>query len=773
MTIDEAHVNNHSSYGRSSVYNGAFLWNGDLYRSGVPVAADLGGIFTSGGISALGGIFTTGGWIECPIWNRDQESIGLKRYEGSTCRGGYMINGDYHEYFGIYAPGIWRERWPEGGVMIPWGVVGGWYEYDGRTGRCGYGHTYGIESRRKCTSKLDEAILDFPVLFEDQEVLCDSCANIPIDRLLQSQSEKYNHSGKVSESKDGVKLCELCSLILPPIEQCRSTNTRKISLFLEPRPFMINAIEDTAIFYTPTLFVVSVEGPYTSEKIGYPILPEAGSRLHFLLLNEWLRICDEEHCHTKSFSAELPTRVIDVSHYGSQDELRLFITESGERGTYITLSHCWGSSQPFCTEKSTLEARRKRIEFANLPKTFQDAVVVTRGLGVQYLWIDSLCIIQDDMDDWRRESARMEGIYSSAYCTIAATSATNCSEGFLHRSIMKHIKLRDASGLTPLYVCKTSEDFDQDVENGVLNRRAWVLQERALSRRTLHFTAAQTYWECGSGIQCETLGTLHPVIRPPNPLASSEYPVTNSQYSSEDAASLFQDTFVKYTSLDITHSTDRSAAIIGLELRLAVFYRTPSVYGILMKFFGKSLLWKRSTAWRMEMIGDFKNERVPSWSWMAYNGQIGYEAIPKNGVNWRTDLKLAFSSSAGEFRFVLAAPLAHILHGCSIKLHEDTSCKIIDAKSRPVGWIRYDSEDEISTTDLGFIIVAEVADLSYAYSSACPDKMPVQRTINYVLLVKRTPLVIHGRVTYRRLGVAAIQREYLGCNVSKRSVFVI
>ena len=136
----------------------------------------------------------------------------------------------------------------------------------------------------------------------------------------------------------------------------------------------------------------------------------------------------------------------------------------------------------------------------------QDAVTVTRGLGERFLWIDSLCIIQDDADDWNIESKKMETVFGSAYCTIAASSAKNSTEGFLNpRSPRQCARLPD----TALYICENIDNFHRDLEEGELSKRSWVLQERALSCRTIHFTTTQTYWECGGGVHCESLIKMH------------------------------------------------------------------------------------------------------------------------------------------------------------------------------------------------------------------------------------------------------------------------
>lgn len=113
----------------------------------------------------------------------------------------------------------------------------------------------------------------------------------------------------------------------------------------------------------------------------------------FTLSKAWLDDCLENHpkCSNHSMS-ELPRRVIDVT----PGRLRLVVPRVGKRAHWVALSHCWGQSSTFKTTSNTLESHKRRLDWEELPKTFRDAICVTRALGVRYLWIDSLCIIQDD-----------------------------------------------------------------------------------------------------------------------------------------------------------------------------------------------------------------------------------------------------------------------------------------------------------------------------------------------------------------------------------------
>jgi hypothetical protein len=208
----------------------------------------------------------------------------------------------------------------------------------------------------------------------------------------------------------------------------------------------------------------------------------------------------------------MPTRLLDVGP-ANTESLRLCCSNKNKRLKYVALSHCWGKvsaeeKRQFCTTDENIKARQKGFDVSELPKTFRDAVRVAQNLGIQYLWIDSLCIIQGNQEDWKSEAKRMQDVYMGAYCTIAATSALDSKAGFLERTVRSdYIHIQDTLG-RPFHICTEVDDFDNDVESAPLNKRAWVLQERVLSRRTIHFSANQVYFECGDGVYCESFTKL-------------------------------------------------------------------------------------------------------------------------------------------------------------------------------------------------------------------------------------------------------------------------
>lgn len=192
-----------------------------------------------------------------------------------------------------------------------------------------------------------------------------------------------------------------------------------------------------------------------------------------------------------------PTRLVKLEENGC----RLCLGGQLERNpTYVTLSHCWGSVEKqadiFKLRKENLETLCCEIPLGRLCKTFQDAIVVTRSLGYEYIWIDSLCIIQGDEEDWRNESSLMSTVYGNGIVNISATAAKDGSEGLFFQ--------RDGEWDDRQWL-ETSEGdnwelhdpalFPKAVNLAPISRRGWVFQERCLSQRVLHFTDSQIFLE--------------------------------------------------------------------------------------------------------------------------------------------------------------------------------------------------------------------------------------------------------------------------------------
>lgn len=162
--------------------------------------------------------------------------------------------------------------------------------------------------------------------------------------------------------------------------------------------------------------------------------PVLTSPQNYRLARSWLEDCCKLHekCPSGQLS-KLPTRVIDVGSIDGQHSPRLVLA-GGIQGRYAALSHCWGGEISPLLKIKTLQSFQHAIPLPDLPANFRDAISITQQLGIQYLWIDSLCIIQDSRDDWEAESKEMGFIYRGAIVTIAASVSCRSTEGILRNS---------------------------------------------------------------------------------------------------------------------------------------------------------------------------------------------------------------------------------------------------------------------------------------------------------------------------------------------------
>jgi hypothetical protein len=286
------------------------------------------------------------------------------------------------------------------------------------------------------------------------------------------------------------------------------------------------------------------------------------------MIRRWLDDCTDKHdkCSSgRSKDPALPTRLVQIRPY-----LRLVTTNSLPSSTlYVALSHCWGLDPIFTLKESVVDDLHKSIPAENLPRNFLDAISITSKLGVDYIWIDSLCIIQDSKEDWLHEASRMQEVYSHCWLNLAATGFPDGSKGIFGQ--------RDASSFLG-YIERPGEynlvdtlQWLVEVEKAPLNMRAWVLQERLLSPRTIHFGTAQVFWDCREQPHSETFPKTMPVqTKVPSYASSNNLTIKGrvwGPYGSGDKSSYLNtwcNIVQSYNELRLTKEEDRLVALSGI-----------------------------------------------------------------------------------------------------------------------------------------------------------------------------------------------------------------
>lgn len=390
--------------------------------------------------------------------------------------------------------------------------------------------------------------------------LCHLCRDItPYSFLPIHSSKPFQHHPTFRLLQDSAQTCKLCKLLQYVLSHELDLNVTESRTHdsLPQTALPIPATElDPVILHIPGGFVQDFGWSSTATRDNFVYLTvKCGSRLEGLVhvfaepgdtqsfptvsgrrihdpgspacarkIQGWLRKCQSEHMCSNilesspvpqptqrapiSFQAPfLPKRLLDINAIGHSGAIRL-VENVGRKDPYIALSHRWGTSRHLTTTELSLKAHMANIDIDLLPRTFQDAVEITRNLGIRYLWIDSLCILQDNKIDWETESSVMDRIYNSAYLTIAASNAESDNSGFLvsrTKPSIEPVELQYREegsqhiqkwwfAIAGNLEGRAQDNVRQGVDHSTLNSRAWVLQERLLSPRVVHFTKTQIVW---------------------------------------------------------------------------------------------------------------------------------------------------------------------------------------------------------------------------------------------------------------------------------------
>lgn len=411
--------------------------------------------------------------------------------------------------------------------------------------------------------------------------------------------------------------------------------------------------------------------------IGHAIeIPTDLSQSGLALARSWLEDCTSligkhKDCGRSDDAPLMPTRVIDVGL--DNTEPRLHLSRPGEKSHWVALSHCWGNVTPIKTTTLTMEKFVKKLP-NDPPKTFADAIFVTRALGQRYLWIDSLCIVQDSAEDWATEASRMDRVYSRALFTIVADAVDNRTSGFLQppaRQVRKSTVIHcdvgansaefgaDCTGV--VYVRERGElayqlpyhGFHPEVKmerppeeivRSKLSTRACAFQERLLSPRTLRFGPNQMAWECRALCTCECSATNERTALTTSLLKGSHALQPSHIGGETEKDNLWivdnawqRDIVEEYTQLDLTVGTDRLSALAGLAARtLALRPGDQYIPGLWRNTLVSGLSWYTvAQCASIRLPGGEASEmwsHMPTWSWAELSGRIKHARVADDPV---------------------------------------------------------------------------------------------------------------------------------------------
>ena len=357
---------------------------------------------------------------------------------------------------------------------------------------------------------------------------------------------------------------------------------------------------------------------------------------------DWLSTCRREHekCRVMISPDDYvpkPLLSIDSPVVGKVQ----MVAKSWSKDTsirYATLSHCWGSSKPLKLTASSLSLLEAGIEVARLPQVFQDAIYTSKSIGIQFLWIDSLCILQDSKRDWDEQAPQMSQIYRNGCLNIAASAAANSSQTCFQS--------RDRSQTEPCIVqtdwvsCPNGEyhvyhnDIWQDlVESKPLSKRAWVVQERILSPRVLYMTGQQLSWECYQLKACEAYQGGLPRVNHDDWLRRDAlwHPFQPAKDGGPIAATIeglpreiqFRKRWTgivrMYTQRHLTVTTDRLIALAGIAKAIGAALKDDYCAGLWKQNLAVEMTWFPSSSEGTKSRPE--PYRAPSWSWACLDGE--------------------------------------------------------------------------------------------------------------------------------------------------------
>ncbi|UPX15238.1 uncharacterized protein EKO05_0005694 [Ascochyta rabiei] len=475
----------------------------------------------------------------------------------------------------------------------------------------------------------------------DSDFLCEKCAALTYERMRVSEAsaEGQLHHDNWTTLKEAASLgCRLCMFFttapLHPKSSSRSVFYSDSSGPLRLKIVQTWKQETTCLHvcvpqdsYSAAVYYLylKTDAPERIPRCEIAMSDSEHDRLSRPAIDKiltWSRNCLMQHplCRRQTTS-RLPKRVVDVLPPELPGQVRLVDGKSCPEAEYVALSHCWGMMPPNSIdliskcETDNINLLQDGVQTDMLPKLYQDAIMLTRAIKQRYIWIDSLCIVQDSRDDWASQCGQMSDVYSNSYLTISAMSYENNLRGFQKvrsEDVPPHHTLcpLPAHPGTHIYVRSM---IDHKFRNDYLKYRGWAFQELLLSPRVLHFTSTAMAFECDTctvlerGPGSDSLFGFD---------AGRKRLIHRASNASGDVHTRHYDPWLhvvqSYSQLELTYTTDRLPALSGIACLVASKTADDYVAGLWRRDIAAGLLWY---VWPPQSV---KSTYVaPSWSWAS------------------------------------------------------------------------------------------------------------------------------------------------------------
>ncbi|KAF2452060.1 HET-domain-containing protein [Karstenula rhodostoma CBS 690.94] len=489
------------------------------------------------------------------------------------------------------------------------------------------------------------------------------------------------------------------------------------------------------------------------------LLPgDTSSDMTSITIANWIQDCKSNHTDCNSIIPDFhdtsysPKRLLDLTN------ARIVLRENVPgRPVYACLSHCWGRSNDLTkTTLENIDEFKTLIPWKDLTKTFRDAVEICRRAEINFLWIDSLCIIQGCKDDWDEQAPQMASIYRSAFVTIAATNSKETIEG-CYRTAGADYLAKCVPG-TDVYVRRQPSKFPThwasiSSEEWPLLNRGWIYQEMRLSRRVLHFCSQEVIWECQNARRSESGCSDKPLgSKDTQTYKTTMYGAVPYSKLAEDPRKLWYRTVQDYSRLQLTFEKDKMPALAALTRDMETLRADDRfLAGLWEKTLLLDLLWM---VWPSPKTGRLATWRAPTWSWACVQSQ----------VMWGSSVDHVLESvKVDDIRYVTTGPACMgEIQEASISLHVPLLRAKFDSarfESARLCW------DPITPFLYDLVIQDEKMDYDFSLPGPCNILSPTEVFIAPIGINKlnchHTGIVLRkqDRSIYERVGYAEIQHR--------------